>query len=56
MELVPFNFCLMWPLTVASVLGGYLANSSDVSPGYDVKSLRLMAWMKVILYGLKQAS
>ena len=45
----------VWPLTVASVLGRYLATSSAVNPGHDVKALRLMAWMKVLLDELKQA-
>ena len=56
MELVPFNFCLMWPLTVASVLGIDLATSFAVKPCHDVKALRLMAWMKVFFDGLKQAA
>ena len=46
----------MWPLKVASVLGRYLVTSSAVKPGHDIKVLCLMAWMKVILYGLKKAA
>ena len=46
---------LVWPLKVASVLGRYLDTSSAVMPGHDVKPLRLMAWMKVLLDELKQA-
>ena len=46
----------MWPLVVAFVLGRYVSTGSAVKPGHDVKALRLLAWMKVILGGLKQAS
>ena len=45
---------LMWPLTVASVLRRYLATRYAIKPGHDVKALFLMAWMKVIMDGLKQ--
>ena len=46
----------IWPLTVASVLARCLDTSSTVKPGHGVKLLRLMACMRVILDGLKQAS
>ena len=45
----------MWPLAVASVLGRYLATISAVKPGHDVKALRFMARMKVLLDGPKQS-
>ena len=46
----------MWTLTVASVLGRYLATSSAVKPCHDVKALHFMYWTKVLLDGLKQAA
>ena len=55
-ELVPLKFCFMWPLTVASVLVKYLATSSAVNPGQEVNALLLMAFMKVLLEGLKHAA
>ena len=55
-ELVPLNICFMWPLTVASVLGNYLATSSAVNPGQEVNALLLMDFMKVLLEGLKHAA
>ena len=45
---------LMRNFIVASVFGRYLATSSAVNPCHDVKSLRLMAWMKVLLDGLNK--
>ena len=55
-ELAPLNICFMWPLTVASVLGKYLATSSAVNPGQEVNALLLMAFMKVLLEWLKHAA
>ena len=55
-ELVPLNICFMWPLTVASVLGKYFATKSAVNPGQEVNALLLMAFMKVLLAGLKHAA
>ena len=47
---------LMWTLTVSSVLDRYLATISAVKPVHDVKALCFMAWIKVLLDGLKQAA
>ena len=55
-ELVPLNVCFMWLLTVASVLGKYFANKSAINPGQEVNALLLMAFMKVLLAGLKHAA
>ena len=44
----------MWTLEVASVLGRNWDTRSAVKTGHDVKSLRLMDRMKVLLDGPKQ--
>ena len=55
-ELVPLNFCLVWPLAVASILGRYLEMRSVVKPVHDVKALCLINWMNMLLDGLKQSA
>ena len=55
-ELFPLNCFFVWPFKVASVLGRYLSTRSDINPGHDMKAFCLMAWIKVLLDGLKQAA
>ena len=53
---VSLKLFFVWPFKVASVLGRYLSTRSDINPGHDMKALCLMAWIKVLLDGLKQAA